>query len=352
MSLFKKEDGLIFSDDFTEATSRWLLSPQDNCTFSDRALVLTHSEVETVAMFELPERDSLLIEVSANYVPELEGDEGGLLIWKSSINRLDFLESMYTTTGEYTVWRAKKKRNQWYFYAKKDGVWEFFDSAPLDAKWAGVVLKSLGTGFKDMQVDKVVACESDSITVANIDDAFSVELCDSEGTVISHLDVAPGGGGVEIVLPEIPFQGSIKLYKGDLLEDATETITMYGGDVYAYGYDLDIYWKGTELSDLSTNYLGKLVSNQLLEKMVVKNNMSFPVDNISIALRQYKEDVGWQFVDIALDSVGSPGDFTDSLQIGTLNPGESCEFWVKVTKTDFDYFCIEPAHFYVDIYHS
>lgn len=352
MSLFKKEEGLIFDDNFTEATSRWVLSPQSHCFFKDGCLRLAHSEVETVAMFELPLRDSLLIEVSADYIPESEGDEGGLLVWKSSTNRLDFLESMHTTTGEYAVWRAKKKGNQWYFYARKNGVWEFFDSATLDAKWAGVVLNNFSADYKDMLVNRVVVCESDSVTISNIDDTFSIELYDSGGVMLSQFGVEPDGGGVEIMLPEIPFTGSIKLYKDGNLEDIVESITMYGGDVFVYGYDLDIYWDGTQLSDVNTNYLGKLMFNELTEKMVLVNNSPFTTENISISLRQYKEDVGWEYVDIALDEAGSPGLFSDSILIGTLNPGENREFWVKITKTDFDYFCIKPAHFYVDVYHS
>lgn len=352
MGLYRWQDGLIFEDNFVAMNDRWTFSPGDKCVIENEKLRLSHSINETTALFDLPNSPNLLIEVGADYVPTVEGDEGGIVIWKSAITRLDFLESVHTTTGEYAIWRAKKEGNEWFFYAKKNGQWEFIDNAPMVGVKAGVVLKGYGSNFVDMQVNRVIVCESDSFKILNIDERFRVDIYDEQNNLKDSYAVEANRNWVEIFLEDIPFTGYIKLFKDGELIDETELIMIYGGDIFTYSSDLDIVWNGAQLTRYSSNYLGKLRENELAVKMSVVNNTDIEVLGVTLVVKQYKQDVGYTFVDIALDISGEPGEFGDSVLIGDLSPGASRDFWIKIVRTDFDLFNIDPLKFKIDVLFS
>lgn len=352
MGLYKKQDGLVFDDDFSIQHDRWTFSPSNLCSVEGGQLHVIHTEYETTALFDLPNRPNLLIEASADYVPALDGDEGGILVWRSAINRLDFLESVYTTDGEYAMWRAKKVGSDWFFYAKKNGVWEFIDNAPIAGVKAGLVLKNNGTGFINMAVDHVILCEGDYFIVSNIDDRFSLEIYDENNNLVDSYGVEANHNGIEVYMDTIPFTGYLKLYKDGVLEDESDLLTIYGGDVYAYGPNLDIYWNGSELDHFDPTYLGKLRNNELNIKMSVVNNTEFDSTGVSLAVKQYKQDTGFSFVDVALDYDGTPGTFGDTVLIGDVAAGQSKDFWVKIVRTDFDMFSLDPLYFTVDVLYS
>ncbi|MFC7561300.1 hypothetical protein ACFQY3_23745 [Paenibacillus farraposensis] len=146
MGIYKKWSGLIFDDTFQsgEIHSRYQISPTTACTLNTglQQLIMSHTEQETMLLFDAPKDEpTLLLEVTADYVPIAYGDEGGIVIWQDGYHRLEFLESRDTTTREYSRWRAEKKGNQWTFYANRGLGWELFDSADLVAEKIGILLK-------------------------------------------------------------------------------------------------------------------------------------------------------------------------------------------------------------------
>lgn len=354
MGLYKKQSGLIFDEHFIQPSSlEWIKSPSSAVYMEPDFMHLEHSDYETVALFTLPENNKdVLLEVTASYLPTEDGDEGGIIIWRSSNARLEFLESKYNTAGEYSVWRAKKEGLNWYFYAKKNGSWEFFDNAPLNAGWAGLILKSNGTGFKNMLVDRVVMCEGEYFYTLNLNQNFKLELLDTSMKKVSEHTVSGSDSGLKIALPSVPFTGYIRLYENGQLESETELLTIYGGDIFAYGFDLDIYWKGIKLSEFSPTRLGRLMNGMLTEKMVLKNNTDITAAAIYIVIAPYKTDISYKFAQLAHDIGGVPDSFHDSIFIGTLGPGESKEFWLKVNKDNPNYFNVEESLFSLEIVHD
>ncbi|MEJ9203131.1 hypothetical protein P4W02_17030, partial [Bacillus thuringiensis] len=98
MSIHRVQTGLIFDDNFETLDSRWIVSPTDSYTYSDsdKQLVLKHNSTDrsTNALFSLPQNeDELLLQVHSNYTPKYLGDEGGLVIWKNALEKVEFLES-------------------------------------------------------------------------------------------------------------------------------------------------------------------------------------------------------------------------------------------------------------------
>lgn len=351
VSVYKEESGLIFDDRFNYLDSRWITSPTNSCELRSGYLCMQHSESDTTLLFNLPDEVSLLLEVTADYLPSLEGDEGGILVWKSAIDKLEFLESLDTKDYEYTTWRAEKKGGLWLFYAEHAGQWELFDSATLDACLAGVVLKNKpATGFQSLDIHRVVLCRGRTVVVANIESGYKVDLKDaSTEEVIESQIVSSGYAGTNLLLPRVPFYGIIEIYdEENSFVGSVGPVDFYGGDVYLNGSDLVVVRNGVDLNNTDFNYLGIMRNNLIKEKMQIQNRESFTVFDVSLTVAGYRNEFGWQWVDVALDVGGEAGEFLDTIYIDKLEPGEGRDFWIKVDKQS-DLWSIKPIRFKVDI---
>jgi hypothetical protein len=374
LSIYRIQSGLIFDDSFdTLDSSRWLLSPSDSCTYdeSNKRLILNHNDTDrsTNALFELPEdEEELLLQIHADYTPTELGDEGGLVVWKNALEKVEFLESEDTKRNEtYSVWRAVKKRNLWTFFAQTGNSWELFDSTIcINPTMAGVVLKGVPKdGYVPLNVDRVIFCKGSSISIGNINSQYKVKLLDSGGAEVAEKVVPDGFSGITIELPSIPFEGKIQLFdkseNGDyvLVDELEEATTMYGGDVFLRGTDLKVIWNGKELSELKPTHLGAMKSDSIEQKMTVLNpSIGNVAENVQIRIAMFNDEFGWSWADLAHDVDGSPGTYEDtSINMGTLFAGQSKDFWVKVARNDSDTATeskekMRPTHFILEIYND
>lgn len=351
MSIVRVQSGLIFDDNFDTLDSRWVVSPSDSCDYSDvdKTLTLNHNPTDrsTNALFSLPQdEDELLLQVHADYSPKFLGDEGGIVVWKNALEKVEFLESEDSTqAGEYSVWRAIKRQNLWTFFAQRNHAWELFDSTIcIDPVMAGIVLKGMPRGgYVPLVVNRVILCRGSHITVGNVNSLYKVELIDADTqNVISEQTVPEGYSGIDIELPTIPFKGRLRIYDRDangnyvLIDEQKEDAVMYGGDLFLRGTDLKVIWNGKELSEVTPTSLGAMKQDSIEEKMTVLNDTTGNVaENIEISVAVYKEEFGWEWCDLAKDINGSPDAYQDTtIQLGTLFAGESRDFWVKITRTD------------------
>lgn len=354
MSLFRKTSGLIFEDCFDAGLeSRWLCSPAACVTVETGGLALQHSSAgQTMALFNIPPED-FVMEVLADYTPSLKGDEGGIVVWRDSYHKLEYLESLDTTTTEYSRWRAERRGLEWNFYADRGYGWEYHDSAMLDATKAGIgLINQPSTGYVPLVVKRVTVCSSDSVKISNLDSGFMVYLCDKEGFSVGSAVVPEHWSGVEIKLPSLSFEGMLKVYNeaGELIS-SIGPLFIYGGDVFVYGTDLQVIWRGQALSETEFTYLGVMYDRQILVQMELKNpSKVLDAFNVTLKVAQYLEKFGYQWVDVAEDIGGIPGDFSDVLTIDRLGPLESKPFWLKVEKL-YEVFSFEPARFLLDITH-
>lgn len=370
MSIYRVQSGLIFDDNFETFDSRWVVSPSDSCYFneSDKTLTLNHNNTDrsTNALFPIPQdEDELLIQVHSDYTPKYLGDEGGIVIWKNALEKVEFLESEDTSQiGEYNKWRAVKRQNLWTFFAEKGNAWELFDSTVcVNPTMAGVVLKGVPrTGYVPLIVDRVVLCRGTSISVGNLSSHSKVELVDVDGSVVKQQDVPDGFSGIEIELPSIPFRGKLKVYEAadndnhSLVDEQDKLVDMYGGDVFLKGTDLKVIWKGKELNEVSPTNLGSMKDDEIEQQMTVLNDSTENIaENVEISIAVYDEEFGWEWCSLAEDDGGVPGQYENNkIVLGTLSAGESKNFWVKVSKQPLPNDNgfkqrMRPTHFFLEI---
>ncbi|MGG3801277.1 hypothetical protein [Metabacillus fastidiosus] len=372
MSITRVRSGLIFDDNFDTLDTRWVVSPSDSYIHSDtdKRLTLVHNPTDrsTNALFQLPQdEEELLLQVQADYIPTHLGDEGGIVIWKNALEKVEFLESEDTNqTGEYSIWRAIKRQNLWTFFAQKNDAWELFDSTIcINPTMAGVVLKGVErTNYAPINMDRVILCRGSNITVGNLTGGCKVTLVDATDMSIVNESIVPDNhSGVSIELPSIPFRGKVEVYELDsstgnyvLRDDHKDYAVMYGGDAFMRGTDLKVFWKGKELSEITPTHLGALKDDEIEYKMTVLNNTIDSVaENVEISIAVYNQDFGWEWCDLANDVNGNPGLYQDlSVTIGTLLAGESKDFWVKITKKDLTpeqeaKQKMRPSHFYLNV---
>jgi hypothetical protein len=354
VGLYKTVSGFIFDDFFASFDySRWTPSPSTAITYTEGNLALHHSDIETTVLFDLPTAErSLLIEVTADYIPTLEGDEGGIVVMATSEDRLEFVESLHTTTAEYSRWRAKKHNDTWSFYADRGYGWEMFDYTTFIASKAGIILKNNDPSFIDLNLRRILFCKGDTVKVGNLATGYTAYLCDTEGYTVAESTVQPGYTGVDLTLPTIPYDGILKVFDVDgeqLAEFPTSNI--YGGDVFLFGTDLEVWWNGEELATDTPTWLGAMYNGVIEVKMELKNPTTNTwADQISLGIKQYMDKFGYQWADVALDIDGEAGEYSDRIELGALAPDESKFFWVKVVR-DGNYFGIEPTFFNLDINH-
>lgn len=365
MGLFKIKSGLLFDDQFQNLDARWINSPSNKVAISGEKMRLEHSDSTdgTKVLFELPEEDTLLLQVKAQYVPTKAGDVGGLTIWNNSMNKLEFLESEdITRSDEYSIWQARKRENLWAFYAHRSNSWEMLDSAIFSSPlMAGVILKGKPhLDFVPLNIERVILCRGSMLTVGNVNSGYKVVLEDEGGKIVNSYVVPDRFAGVDIELPTIPFTGRLKIYsppsvsfpEGQLVSEQLKAQTFYGGDTFLQGSDVSVMWKGTELDTSGPTHLGTMKNGEILTRMTAVNQSIEQIaENIELTIKQFYAEFGWEWVDVANDKSGAPDTWLDSINLGTLNPGEEVNFWVKVERNEKNW-ATKPSHFIFDITHK
>lgn len=348
MSIHRVQSGLIFDDGFELLDTRWVVSPSDSYTYDEvgKQLTLTHNPTDrgTNALFSIPqEEEELLLQVHADYTPTKIGDEGGIVVWKNSLEKVEFLESENNTqAGTYSVWRAVKRQNLWTFFAERDSAWELFDSTVfLDPTMIGVALRGIPRdGYVPLAIDRVILCRGAHISVGNLNSFYKVELLNELMEVVNTQIVPEGFSGIDLELPTIPFKGKLRIYDKDEVEgyivtdEQKEFADMYGGDLFLRGTELEVHWKGEAISENNPTNLGALKNNAIEERMLVHNPSTGNVaNNIRVRVAVYKEEYGWEWADVAKEVDGVIGTYDDTTVIlGDLQPQLNVAFWVKVVK--------------------
>lgn len=345
MAIYKVQSGLIFDDRFDFLDSRWFVSPSGSCEVGEWGLRMYHTD-ETKILFDLPPHPDLMLEVVADYLPTVEGDEGGIVIWQTASDKLEFLESVDNKQGEYSIWRAFKQGNLWTFFAFKDGQWELFDAAFLEANRAGVVLKNPPSdGYTTLDIKQVVLCKGMFLTIGNLGSGNRVDLCNLEGRVVVSQKVQEGRGDVKLFLPALPFRGIVRIYDNGQLISEEEPTDFYGGDVYALGGGIVLMKDGVPLNTYGFNRLGIMQGDKIEQRLQVKNELTHVIENLRISIRQYLGEFGWEWTDLALDKEGDYGKY---ITIQSIGPGEVKEFWLRVVR-DVEKVVFDPTYFIVDI---
>ncbi|WP_429795282.1 protein containing cell adhesion domain protein [Bacillus paramobilis] len=351
VSLYEKESGKIFVDDFDSINPKWLMSPFTafNNVAKQGFLRMNHSaDKDALLLIDKPQ-GNVAIQVIADYTPTKEGDKGGLLIYKNEANNIEFLESMKVSDSpDPKEWMAVCKENQWDFYNKTDVMFDYVRSEQLEAHKIGVVLKKGNTeGFTPLDINKIIITTSNLLRLRQLYEKYKVVLKDAAENVISTSFVEVANTGIDIPLPSLEFEGIVEIYDEDGTLVAKRQTTFFGGDMYCMGSSLHISMDTKELDETDPTHLGYMTETERLVKMTLTNDNVGPVSNVKVAIQQYMEKFGYTWAHLSLDG----SHYTDELSIETLDAGSSKDFWVKIIK-DVNYMAFEPIYFNIHLSHD
>ena len=351
VSLYEKESGKVFVDDFDSINPKWLMSPFTafNNVAKTGFLRMNHSANKDVLLLIDKPQGNVAIQVIADYAPTKEGDEGGLLIYKNEANNIEFLESMKVSDSpDPKEWMAVCKESQWDFYNKTDVTFDYVRSEHLEAHKIGVVLKK-GTaeGFTPLDINKIIITTSNLLRLRQLYEKYKVVLKDAAEEVISTSFVEAANTGIDIPLPSLEFEGIVEIYDEDGVLVAKRQTTFFGGDMYCMGSSLHISMDTKELDETDPTHLGYMTETERLVKMTLTNDNVGSVSNVKVAIQQYMEKFGYTWAHLSLDG----SHYTDELAIETLDAGSSKDFWVKIIK-DVNYMAFEPIYFNIHLSHE
>ncbi|MGG1792374.1 hypothetical protein ABDI27_21190 [Bacillus mycoides] len=351
VSLYEKESGKIFVDDFDSVNPKWLMSPSNafNNAVKKVFLRMNHSADKDVILLIDKPQGNLAIQVIADYAPTKEGDEGGLLIYQNEKNKVEFLESYSANSSQSNKeWMAICKEDQWDFYTKTDTFFDYADNDSLAAKRIGVVLKrGTAEGFVPLDINKIIMTTSNMLRLRQLYENYKVVLKDTTDNILSTNIVAAAHTGIDILLPSLEFEGIIEIYDEENELLAKKQATFYGGDMYCMGSSLQIKMDSNELNTTDPTNLGYMVNNERIVKMTIINDNIGPATNIKLSIQQYMEKVGYTWALISLDGTN----YLNEIQVDSVAAQSTRDFWVKVVK-DTNFLAFEPIYFNIHLKHN
>ncbi|PEN68970.1 hypothetical protein COM05_00150 [Bacillus toyonensis] len=351
VSLYEKESGKIFVDDFDSVNPKWLMSPSN--AFSNAVkkgfLRMNHSADKDVMLLIDKPQSNFAIQVIADYAPAKEGDEGGLLIYQNEKNKVEFLESYSANSSRSNKeWMAICKEDQWDFYTKTDTFFDYADNDSLAAKRIGVVLKrGTAEGFVPLDINKIIMTTSNMLRLRQLYENYKVVLKDNADNILSTNIVAAAHTGIDILLPSLEFEGIIEIYDEENELLAKKQATFYGGDMYCMGSSLQIKMNSAELNTTDPTNLGYMVNNERIVKMTIVNDNIGAATNIKLSIQQYMEKVGYTWARISLNGIN----YLNEIQVDSIAAQSARDFWVKVVK-DTNFLAFEPIYFNIHLKHN
>ncbi|WP_257131001.1 hypothetical protein [Bacillus toyonensis] len=351
VSLYEKESGKIFVDDFDIINPKWLMSPSNafNNAVKKGFLRMNHSADKDVMLLIDKPQDNLAIQVIADYAPTKEGDEGGLLIYQNEKNKFEFLESYAANSSQNnTEWLAICKEDQWDFYTKTDTFFDYANNDSLSAERIGVVLKrGTAEGFVPLDINKIIMTTSNMLRLRQLYENYKIVLKDTADNTLSTNIVATAHTGIDILLPSLEFEGIVEIYDEENELLAKKQATFYGGDMYCMGSSLQIKMNSEELNTTDPTNLGYMVNNERIVKMTIVNDNIGAATNIKLSIQQYMEKTGYTWALISLDGTN----YLNEIQVDLVAAQSTRDFWVKVVK-DTNSLAFEPIYFNVHLKHN
>lgn len=351
VSLYEKESGKIFVDDFDSVNPKWLMSPSNafNNAVKKGFLRMNHADNKDVMLLIDKPQSSFAIQVIADYAPTKEEDQGGLLIYQNEKNKVEFLESYSANSSQSNKeWMAICKEDQWDFYTKTDTFFDYADNDSLAAKRIGVVLKrGTAEGFVPLDINKIIMTTSNMLRLRQLYENYKVVLKDTADNTLSTNIVAAAHTGIDILLPFLEFEGIVEIYDEENELLAKKQATFYGGDMYCMGSSLQIKMNSEELNTTDPTNLGYMLNNEQIVKMTIVNDNIGAASNIKLSIQQYMEKVGYTWALISLDGTN----YSNEIQIDSVAAQDTRDFWVKVVK-DTNFLAFEPIYFNIHLKHN
>ncbi|KAB2364163.1 hypothetical protein F8517_25920 [Bacillus thuringiensis] len=351
VSLYEKESGKIFVDNFDFVNPKWLMSLSSafNNAIKKGFLRMNHSADKDVMLLIDKPQGNFAIQIIADYAPTKDGDEGGLLLYQNEKNKVEFLESYAANSSQsHKEWMAICKEDQWDFYTKTDTFFDYANNDSLSAERIGVVLKrGTAEGFVPLDINKIIMTKSNILRLRQLYENYKIVLKDTADNILFTNIVAAAHTGIDILLPSLEFEGIVEIYDEENELLAKKQSTFYGGDMYCMGSSLQIKMNSEELNTTDPTNLGYMVNNERIVKMTIVNNNIGAATNIKLSIQQYMEKVGYTWALISLDGTN----YLNEIQIDSIAAQSTRDFWVKVVK-DTNSLAFEPIYFNVHLKHN
>ncbi|WP_427051999.1 hypothetical protein [Paenibacillus sp. TC-CSREp1] len=351
-----KESGKIYEDSFTSHSldANWEVLPGDDSRYETGQghLTLKHGS-DPIYMFYKPLTvlKQFVMDVKNNYNPETEGCYGGVVVFIDEHNFMEIEEFLDTSLPtpllkSYPWIRLMREYNYYSAYWSDDGlVWHIIGSVELaGAPKIGLYLK--GEGDHPMIVEQVRINRSTSVYLDNLTSGTQVELLDSNGIVLESRVCRSSATEVQFNMDTYPYpfdgsfrvklvdgnqylaQGSMKLYKGDLMLFEV-TPDMYYKEINAEtGEEFDVL-----LYPNTDRFLGYLTTggSRVQEVRMYARN---PMASGEFRDVTFKLTNGMDKVQIAPDVDGMPGAFSYSVTAFKILPGELYSFWLRMEREE------------------
>ena len=244
----------------------------------------------------------------------------------------------------YPYIKFNKQGDLYSFFASKDGSeWieigntEIPDSNRIGFFLYGVNDDVISNG--SFVVQYVAMYNNNYVVFENIKTDQTIELRRKDGTVLCDINspfVARKSNKILIdttnmIMPieDIRF---IALQDGQIIYEY-EIPKLFGGDSYAYGYNLKIAVNNEEIDQEKLFYLGEFNHNDQTVKIDIYNNEDYKLTNLKVSIASYSVyHGGEEVIGISLyDENQKDYNFTKSVVIPAINPTEGKSVLIKLT---------------------
>jgi hypothetical protein len=338
------QSGQAQVDTFDEVTLDpvWIVTPNDPLRYSvtDRPgfLRLMHGSPNLYLLRDEP-GSKYLMDLKLDYTPDSETDQGGLVAYRSNEQMIELVS--YYDAGQLGPWvgmRLYRNGTTYQAYASADGdTWIYIGSQQISlTDRIGLTLHS-AVDTTLMDVDTWQVASDRYVHVGNLLDGMYVELADSLGDVVVTATCTTPADRIVIDMIErpIPFEGTLRLYgASSLLLHETELGDIWPGDIFWYDVNMQLWMNGELVSPDSTTYLGTMQDGYIEVPLMLVNVDPDTVINVLVAMQQFQTYRGWDWVQVAPDILGVPGDYVDNVPITSLVSGGTFPFWMRVETPD------------------
>lgn len=322
-------------DSFDALDSAWVATPNDSSRFSvtERPGYLRLQPGPQLYLLRDQPGERYLIDVQLDYIPTQDGDEAGLAVFLAENHKAELVSYFDAARPEqWTGLRLFRNGDSYEGYAFDGTSWKMIGRVLLpSAHLVGLVLR--GTVAADF--DHWLVMHDRYLQIGNLTEGMRVDIVDQQGTVLASETCPATDDRVrfDMIGWEIPTVAGLQVYgsSGNLLYTVPAT-ELYPGDLYWWDLNLEIYWNGNPLPPDQITPIGEIQDGFLEVPMQVVNNDTETAYNFYISVQPYQTHRGHEWVSVAEDNLGTPGQYAKEIHVSQLPPGAVYPFWVRVDR--------------------
>jgi hypothetical protein len=343
MNLNRISKGELLFDEFnsTSLNSSWLVIPNDPLRYSlvelSSYLKLFHGSTDLMVLTDEPDV-SYVLDIKNNYVPQSDGIQAGIVVFKELNDNLEILEYYDVEKSSafvYEYLRLMKNGSFYTVYARNTEAssWELVASVQFEnAGKVGLIIKGpLISGAPEFEVDYVRIYKNQEVQIVNVPVGYKIEAYRENGSILGAKRVTNLYNGVSFQFDDVPpVNLTIKTY--DALDNlvGSSTINVCGGDIWFYGAVLKVTVDGNDLSQDTEYVLGHFTNSEINFQVTIENTQDFTFENISLTAAQYDANIGYQFVQF-LDLTDNT--YKSIVNLGNILPNSVQQISAKITRS-------------------